>query len=207
MTKTPLSTWPSGDLWERMAEKTLLDDTPCPVCQCPAGAHRRDVDMGAFLCPPGGDPVKLMEMVRRAPPVPNAARLATEPAFEARRQMRAAMAAEIEQRIAVNPQLRDYADEIRRIGSQYPGMAMDDVIRTARQRFVVQEETKRQLARNEERLAAALATARDLTGTVGFDASPIAYNENGIASARAAAPTKPAPPAKRKRRFNLNEDE
>lgn len=64
------STWPSADLWTRLANGTIADETPCPACRCPFATHYRDAKGGVLLCPPGGDPVKLAEMVKRAPRVP-----------------------------------------------------------------------------------------------------------------------------------------
>ena len=59
--------WPSTDLWKRLATGQIADDTPCPNCECPAITHQRDANVGALFCPVANtkdDKAKLWAMVR-----------------------------------------------------------------------------------------------------------------------------------------------
>jgi len=44
-------TWPSADLWRRVQQNELRDESACPACRCPAVTHQRDALIGALFCP------------------------------------------------------------------------------------------------------------------------------------------------------------
>lgn len=207
-----------------MAEGTLLDETKCPACACPAATHYRNVLTQAFQCPPGGDPVKLAEMVARAPKVPNAAYLRNQPRL-ARPGVQQMAAAEIEKLRQANPDLDALTNDITRIGSQNPTMPIRDVIALARQQFrdrIAADRAER--AARKERVYARLDAAAEAAGRMmlapatpvperfaaEFDADleglVVSIKNEGGRTVTVQRSEKPKPAPITRRRFNLEDE-
>ena len=136
------SSWPSGDLWRRLAAGTLGENAECPACRCPAATHLRDPIAAQFYCPmqpeelarPGGEQQrrKLWDMAKKtgAGMDPRSAAMMNGQFLEA---MRGRAALEIETLKSQYPDFDDLRPIIVRIIGQYPNIDVDEAVSKARE--------------------------------------------------------------------------
>ncbi len=207
---TNRSTWPSSDLWKRLATGALADDAACPACGCPAATHQRDVVAGAYFCPIQVDGpsdyalpeveaqrTKLWQMLKRAPLVPNAMVAAAPVFMEAMRKRAAKELAMISRQ---NPDFDDLRPILSRIVAQEPTIDLLAALERARalmaeQKFMRGEEKRRAPAMQEWMKLMQEAEQRAAAG-------------QRMADKRSAAkPSKPpATVGTGKRKYNFDED-
>lgn len=151
MSPTQRSTWPSADLWKRIAAGGIADETECPVCGCPAAGHYRDQAAKVLFCPDPKEAEKLKVMLKRAkapnPDVTTRDKVGlntAEWADEGRREA----AAEIERLKAVYPDFEELRPYINRIVSTVPNVSLETAIVKARELLA-----RNQLRENEAAIA------------------------------------------------------
>lgn len=221
------STWPSADLWKRIAAGGIADETICPVCGCPAAGHYRDAVAKVLFCPDPKDAAKLKVMLSRAKaPNPNVApreRLGLDTTSWAE-SGRAEAAAEIERLKSVYPDFEELRPYINRIVTTSPDISLETAILKARELLARNQMRENDAAIYQQRAALeAEKRRREQAGRVeadrrygaprwdpsGFNGS--GFNAEGGELPRATRPAAPDPPKRQtgeitKRQYVFDEE-
>jgi hypothetical protein len=161
MATTQRASWPSADLWKRVQNNTLAEDSPCPACELPAVVHFRDQSIGALFCPEANSPeekAKLWAMVRSTEKYKGiiASTRAGGPSPVTLASLQDATRAEVDRTRERNPDYDMLRPWVIQILARSPEIALQDAVDQARQlrkdaeelqrRQVLEESARRPLA-------------------------------------------------------------
>lgn len=211
--------WPSGDLWRRLATDDIRDETPCPACRCPAATHFKDTAVGVWFCPevPNEEArVKLWAMLKRSPGIPDPRRFLGS-SSEALRVVASAAVAEFEAQLEQlqndDPNFAELKPILLRVMARSPLRTLSENLTEARTLLAAERERARAKTwRDTDPEPPRLRRRPTLTEELGLDEMVQADRRYtgvkqapNVNQANEPKPKKEPPPLIRKRRYDFED--
>lgn len=196
--------WPSGDLWRRLAKDDIRDETPCPACRCPAATHFKDTAVGVWFCPevPNEEArVKLWAMLKRSPGIPDPRRFLGSSSEALRVVVTAAVAefeAQLQQLAEDDPNYNELRPILLRVMARSPLRTLSENLTEARTLLAAERERARAKTWRDTDLWLDELVQADRRYT-GVKQAP------NVNQANEPKPKKEPPPLIRKRRYDFED--